>query len=231
MNAAIGDWQRRDWSHATYYGAWPSLRRVLSHLVLSGAPDLTPLVPRVAAPAARQTYFTPDALAALLDAPCPAWLRCLVLLCHDCGLRARTALNLRLSQYNAATGNISTRTKQGRGVSVPVSNRLARVLAIVPGDDAPIVAALAGAPAVSYPAARRHFIALCADAGLPHGYTLHDLRRTVARELYQASGSLDQVQHLLGHMSARTTLGYLASEVLSVDRDALAAVTGEKVNA
>lgn len=223
----IADWQKRDWSHWTYYTSWPALRRVLDRLVYSGAQvGLSRLVPRVPVPAARDTHFTPEALNALLSTPCPAWLRCLVLLCHDCGLRARTALNLRPSQYDATNRSIATRTKQGRSVSVPVSPRLAALLAIAPLGEVPFVPALAGVRGISYGSARLHFVNLCADAGLPRGYGLHDLRRTVARNLWGATHSIGEVQSLLGHSSPKTTIQYLASAVFSVRPANLALVTG-----
>lgn len=199
----------------------------MQRLEASGAPTgLDSLVPRVNAPASRQRIFTPDDLAALLDAPQPAWLRCLILLCHDCAFRARTALSVSSTEYDIARRLIHTRTKQGRAVAIPVSARLAELLAIAPADGTPFVAGLAGVASISYAAARGHFVALCADAGLAPGYKLHDLRRTIARTMWRANRNLQQVQSLLGHASLSTTLYYLASDVLSVDPAELAKFTG-----
>jgi len=41
----------------------------------------------------------------------------------------------------------------------------------------------------------------------------HDLRRTIARMLYRASGQLDQVQLVLGHASIATTQRYLGADL------------------
>jgi integrase len=109
---------------------------------------------------------------------------------------------------------------------VPVSARLASLFAIAPAGPVPIVASLAGVPSISYGSARLHFVALCADAGISPGYTLHDLRRTIARELWDATRDLREVQSLLGHSSPKTTLHYLAGEVFSVTPSALARITG-----
>lgn len=223
----IADWFKRNWSHSTYYTSWPALRRTLQRLEASGAPaGLDSLVPRVNAPASRQRAFSPADLAALLDAPQPAWLRCLVLLCHDCAFRARTALSVSSNEYDAKARVLRTRTKQGRAVAVPVSARLAELLAIAPLDGTPFIAGLAGVPSISYASARGHFVALCRDTGLSPGYKLHDLRRTIARTMWRANRNLQQVQSLLGHSSLNTTLYYLASDVLSVDAEALSAFTG-----
>lgn len=194
---------------------------------MSGAPEgLDSLVPRVNAPAARQRSFPPEDLDALLRAPQPAWLRCLILLCHDCAFRARTALAVSSNEYNAERRILNTKTKQGRAVGIPVSSRLAELLAIAPMDGTPFVAGLAGVPSISYASARGYFVALCADAGLSPGYKLHDLRRTIARSMWRSNRNLQQVQALLGHASLNTTLYYLASDVLGVDAGVLAQFTG-----
>lgn len=222
----VGDWQHRNWSQWTYYTTWPSLRRVLDRLALVGAPpNLQKFVPRINLPAYRATHFPPEHLALLLAARCPVWLRCLVLLCHDCGLRARTALQCGPENYNTSAQTITTITKRGLSVTVPVSARLARVLVLATTGGS-FVAALAGVTAVSYSAARAAYVRLCQDAGLPPGYQLHDLRRTVARELYAATGSIQQVQALLGHDSPKTTLSYICDAVVAVKPGALAKING-----
>jgi integrase len=54
-----------------------------------------------------------------------------------------------------------------------------------------------------------HVVKDCAKSAAIENLAPHDLRRTCARLCRDAGGELDQIQHLLGHVSVQTTEKYL----------------------
>ena len=48
---------------------------------------------------------------------------------------------------------------------------------------------------------------MCDDIGVPR-YTIHQLRHTVATELFEQGHRLETLQRRLGHADIRTTMGY-----------------------
>jgi integrase len=54
-----------------------------------------------------------------------------------------------------------------------------------------------------------HWRRLLQAAGIRHGITIHDLRRTAAFTVWEATKDLKKVQHVLGHSLVSTTARYL----------------------
>ncbi len=54
------------------------------------------------------------------------------------------------------------------------------------------------------------------------GWTWHDLRRTAAHRLYEATGDIRDVRDLLGHHNLGSSLIYLAAQQVAVPRERLA---------
>lgn len=183
------------------------LRRLLRSLTAHGAPHgLEDSAPRIPAPAPRPDTVALDDLNTLL-ALAPPHLKLYLLLCHDCALRANTAL--RVGWHNLQDDDvIAMVTKFGAVVRVPISGRIRELLRQCPKGNAPWVALLRGRP-VAYPTINAQLHALLATAGAPRGTRSHDLRRTMAERTYALTADLRVVQTLLGHGKLHSTLHYL----------------------
>jgi integrase len=166
---------------------------------------------------------TPEERAKLLDTAAPN-LAFFILLCADLGLRHKTAAGIRAQDYNPKTRTLTFRTKGAVTQSLPVSNEVARIIeALPPGADRgrPIVALLQttrrGSITGSNPRFSRQWERLKEKAGVRRELHIHDLRRTAAEEVWDATLDIRAVQAQLGHQSPTTTARYLANRVTQKD--------------
>jgi integrase len=210
----------------TRYTSHHALRRILRKLADFGAPrTLAALIPKVAQPSPRAVIFTADQVSTLVSIA-PPWLRLLILLCHDCALRAQTALALTRQHYRQDDRTIAIQSKRRQVAHVPVSGRVAALIDLAPVGSAPLIALLRGKP-LGYHTARAAFVALLAQAGLPPTFHLHDLRRTSAEAVYRVTSDLRVVQTLLGHDHLQTTARYLFRDRAALTHTTLeAAISG-----
>jgi integrase len=186
-------------------------------------------VPRIAKPSAREvTIPAADFTAALGHASLP--LRMMMLLCHDCAFRAATALRMAPINYNVEAGLLSTRTKFGRAVTVPVTARLRVLLALLthaPADSAvPFVHLLSGSKGWSMSSMQNEWKAVRLTIGRPE-LRFHDLRRSMAVDTLNVTRDLRVVQALLGHTNLAATFHYLDHNISHLSaEEAEAAIKG-----
>jgi site-specific recombinase XerC len=165
---------------------------------------------------------TPAELATLRNCPDTA-LRWVILAASEAGLRSGAAYACTIR--DCAEGRIAALTKNSRRTNVPTSPRLAALLATIPTDkppDTPVTAALDGAP-VTKQALQRRWWRWKKQCGIRKELRLHDLRRGLARAVYNTTGDLRQVQGLLTHSSLTSTLWYLDAGEPTLDRYAITA--------
>lgn len=183
------------------------MRSILDALQSDGAPfGLRNAVPKVALGAPRSVTVTDTDLEAVLQTA-PTHVRLFVLLCHDCALRSGTAVRVSRRHINDA-GEIVAPTKRGQIARIPMSGRLAALVAALPRGDAPLVE-LARGRTFSQGAAIIAWHAVCDRLGIPRGMRPHDLRRTMAEKVYHLTADLRVAQTLLGHRQLKSTLDYL----------------------
>src|SRR5208337_405794 len=96
-------------------------------------------------------------------------------------------------------------------------------LAIEQNPDLPILQTL-GSQTHSERYLTKKLAALKLKAGVTNQGTIHDLRRTCARELYDKTHDLRLVQQLLGHRNLSSTLAYIGITTTEDLREALAAI-------
>ena len=199
----------------TRFVRFAAFRRVLRKLVLSGAPDLSSLVPRLPKPSAREVTISPEQFAELLPAASLP-LRMMLLLCHDCALRASAAIRFCPAQYDATEQVVRLRTKFGRAVTVPVTPRLAALLALVthaPADSTvPYIKLLTGPRGYSYTTLQNEWQEVRERHGIAH-VRFHDLRRSMAVNVLKVTADLRLVQALLGHNDLSATFHYLDHDI------------------
>lgn len=148
--------------------------------------------------------------------------RVMLLLCYDAALRGGTAVQC--APKHIRNGRVRMHTKFGDSVDVPLSPRLAAHLAIATFGLPPEVAQSVSTPYSALLFGRPYrlqqfendFARLREATGI-QTLTLHDLRRSKARELYATTHDLRAVQSLLGHRSLRSTLHYLDAGVQPVE--------------
>jgi len=61
-----------------------------------------------------------------------------------------------------------------------------------------------------------HWRKLCKQCGIQRHIRPHDLRRTMARNVYTATGDLRDVRNVLGHSRLSSTVWYLEAELSAV---------------
>jgi integrase len=222
LQAAISSWQRySQHSRSTYSKI---LRRFVAALERLGAePGLSASVRKVPKPAPRAVIATDQERQKLLAAA-PPHLRFFLLLCADLGLRHRTASSIALRNYNPQLRCLHFTTKGGVQQHLPITPAIADVIAGLPKDadpTQPIISLLRpprpGTPLGRRPRLTKQWAKLKQRAGVRPDLRIHDLRRTVAEDIWEATHDLRAVQAQLGHRSPTTTAQYLANRVTLAD--------------
>jgi len=76
----------------------------------------------------------------------------------------------------------------------------------------------------------RIFTDLRRKLGLERRFVPHDLRRTAAVGMLEATGDIRDVQALLGHRNLNSTLWYLDHDLRPVSRSTLELIKGKRTN-
>ncbi len=195
-----------------------SLRRFLRWLEEIGQAPLTisRAVPRFHQPEARGIVATDNERSRLLNAADPA-LRFFLLLCADLGIRHRTAARMSLENWQPATSSLSFTTKGNTHQTLPVTPEIEDTIKRLPTTsprNVPIVALLhTGRPMGPNPRMLKRWWKLKEKLGIRDELRIHDLRRTVAEDVWEATHDLRIVQAQLGHRSPTTTARYLANKI------------------
>ncbi len=141
-------------------------------------------------------------------------------------LRWRSIDFARSSIYcdEAVSGGQDSRTKSGKGRTIPMARVLSEALAKARPDDAQdddlvLVGAIPGEK-LDGSALRRRFIKARVKAKLPE-VRFHDLRHTFGSVAVDGGASLVQVQAWLGHADLHTTMIYLHTKSRAADAELL----------
>jgi integrase len=184
------------------------MKWLLDCIAMQGGPELRECFRGTRTPAARREVPTMAELRVLRSCPNPA-LRWMILCGSEAGLRSGAAYGCTLR--NCLDGRIMAITKNGVVTNTPTSPRLQALLAIVPAEtplDTQVVHALEGAP-VAQKTLRRRWWEWKKRCNVRSTVRMHDLRRSLARRVYDTSHDLRQVQALLSHANLTSTLWYL----------------------
>lgn len=226
MQRAAGAWKQSSFAQHTRSTYSKCLCRFVRWLErVAGAPaTVSDAVPRIHQPQPRTTIATDEERRQILEAASPA-LRFFLLLCADLGLRHRTAASISISNYNPDLRALSFYTKGHVHQTLPVTAQIAGAIEALPRDAdrlAPIVNLLRGKnrPGTrpgQKPRFTKQWKALKKRAGIRPDLRIHDLRRTLAEDVWNATHDLRAVQAQLGHRSPTTTARYLADRITLQD--------------
>lgn len=176
----------------------------------------------------RNVIISPTEAEALLRAA-PPYLYCWISLCADLGLRSGTAA--RVAPQNYGDGHLRFSTKYGAEQCVGVPSHLRPLLESCKVPNVPFVAQLPRGKArtraegqrsitvtgrISANTLAQHWHKLRKQVGIERYIRPHDLRRTVARNVYTATGDLRDVRNVLGHSRLSSTVWYLEAELSAV---------------
>lgn len=213
----LAAWQSK--AQHTRWNYTKALARFLRHVKASE--EITSEVPRVRQPSPRLVIATDAERESLLAAATPR-LRFFLLLCADLGLRHRTATRITISNYDAAARSLSFTTKGNAHQTLPATREIADTIEalIRAGRDphTPIVTLLRpakqqGHPPGPNPRFAKAFDKLKTQLRIRRELHIHDLRRTAAEDVWEATKDLRLVQAQLGHRSPITTVRYLANRI------------------
>lgn len=221
IEGIVGSWRKRFAQH-TRSNYTKCLRRFLRWIVLNASanPTLPDVVPKIHQPQPRLTIATDAERRQLLEAATPA-LRFFILLCSELGLRHRTAAHITPRNYNPHLRAITFKTKGDVQQTLPVTAAIAEVFAALPSTahpDTPVVNLLRSSNPASHtpgknPRFTKQWTKLKQQLGIRADLRIHDLRRTVAEDVWSATHDIRAVQAQLGHRSPITTARYLADRI------------------
>ena len=187
-------------------------------------------IPRVRKHLLRNVTVDDASFEAVMEASDNA-MRLMLLLCRDAALRTGTAAKVRACHI-ACEGEqmyIRRESKIGNWTNTPVTPRLREMLTAavkLAAPDQTLVCALDNSEHLTDNSIRKRILTAkrkaAAKLGVSMEWELHDLRRTTARRLYDATGDLRKVQRLLTHQQASTTLVYLTGAEAPLTGDEIA---------
>ena len=171
-------------------------------------------------PSPRAIVATDDERERLLAAASPR-LRFFLMLCADLGIRHRTATRIAIANYDRDTRALRFTTKGNTHQALPVTDSIAQIIESLPADadrHAPIVNLLRprkqqGHPPGDNPRFLKAWNKLKEQLGIRAELHIHDLRRTAAEDVWEATHDIRIVQAQLGHRSPTTTARYLANKI------------------
>jgi integrase len=221
ISQVVAEWS--EFTQHTRSNYTKALKRFLRWL--EETEDTTPkrisrCVPRINQPAARAVVASDGERSRLIAAAAPH-LRFFLLLCADLGIRHRTASRIAIANYNTLLRSLSFTTKGNVHQTLPVTDEIADTIATLPANSPthePIVNLLRPAKWEGHPAGKnprfiKSFNKLKAKLGIRAELHIHDLRRTAAEDVWEATKDIRLVQAQLGHRSPITTVRYLANKV------------------
>ncbi len=152
---------------------------------------------------------------------CSPRMHFFLLLCADMGLRHRTATRIALGNFDRHTRSLTFTTKGNVHQTLPVPNHIAAIFNAMPEDtprDIPLINFLrtqhdGGNQPGKNPRLYRSWVKLKHKLGIRPELRVHDLRRTLAEDVWNATKDIRVVQAQLGHRSPTTTARYLANRV------------------
>jgi integrase/recombinase XerC len=219
-------------SRATRYNYVSALRHILHDLTeMFGTPQCSQALPRPIPPRPRNVTLTEEERDKVLNAASPH-MRLWLLLCSDLALRSGTAAFIGPRHYNPATKEITFTTKYDERLTLPVTQAIADLFDKCDHQDpTPYTMQLHRAkqkqgPKVGHSSyyansLRRDLQILLTSVGLKRNLRAHDLRRTTAVAMLEATRDIRAVQALLGHTNLASTFWYLDHNATPVKRATL----------
>lgn len=213
----LAAWQEK--AQHTRWNYTKALARFLRHI--KAPEEVTSEVPKVRQPSPRLVIATDAEREGLLAAATPR-LRFFLLLCADLGLRHRTATRIALSNYDRASRSLSFTTKGNSHQTLPATREIADTIEALIREGAdehtPVVTLLRpkkqpGHPPGPNPRFAKAFDKLKTQLRIRRELHIHDLRRTAAEDVWEATKDLRLVQAQLGRRSPITTVRYLANRI------------------
>jgi site-specific recombinase XerC len=174
-------------------------------------------VPKFRKPGHRLNIATDDERERILAAANPS-LSLFLHLCLDLGLRHQTAARINLTNYNKESASLTFTTKGNRQQTLPVSNAIQALIEKVPPGADPTTPIVNLLPGIRKRRSQRPNFQCAwkkhkAELGITRQLRIHDLRRTLAEEVWDATNDLRKVQAQLGHANISTTAIYLANRL------------------
>ena len=160
-------------------------------------------------------------------------MRLFILFCSDLAIRAGTAGTLRPENYDKEKGTLRFTTKKGEKVTLPVTQEIRDLIESCNLEaNEPFVRQLwrqeqghGRRPyrevSVRASTLSAKFRKLKEQVGIERKLTPHDLRRTTAVAMLEATRDVRDVQALLGHRSLQSTIWYLDHDLRPVKRSLL----------
>lgn len=213
LNSLVARW-RQSLSPATAHYRRRGLVALTRHLEAHGAAQgLHRAIQRLRAPQPRRTIATREDLARLV-ALAPAWLRVILLLALQAGMRRGDTLRISAANVDTARGLVVwPMQKTGTTHTLPLTPDLAALFNAAPPETypgEPFVHRYHNHRPISTTALNQAWWRLKERAGVNRDLWIHDLRRTAAELLYLLTRDIRTVAHLLGHNHLATTAQYLA---------------------
>ncbi len=188
------------------------LKRFLEYVDDLAGTRLRKCVPTTECPTPRTVTATNAHYAAIYQ-KAPLWLKAVLAMCRDTGMRRGEAAAIRPCDWQEDTNVVTISRKKGAQSKLPLTPALAQMFraARMQSQVEPVIRSLgyqgSGDAGTNIWAA---FDRAKAAAGLADlDLTIHDLRRTVAQAVYDNTHDVRIVQQILGHKRLTSTLHYL----------------------
>ena len=211
---------------STYAKCFSRFLRYLAE-VHHAPPYLERAVPKFHQPEARATIAT-DSERDLILAHTKGAFHFFLQLIADTGIRHQTASRMTPANFDPHTRSITFLTKGKVQQTLPVSARVADSFAALDPDadpQLPVIYQLSGrSPGRKPQRFSKQWTKLKAKLKLRPQLRIHDLRRTMAEDVWQATLDIRCVQAQLGHRSPTTTARYLANRIALKELQPIAAL-------
>lgn len=187
---------------------------------------------RYPAPRPRNVTVTREEIETLLSRARPH-IKLWLLLCSDLAIRSGTASQLSPHHYDKHAGTLTFTTKCDEHLTLPVTAEVRQLLETCDlTNPTPFVRQIwqtekhkpGPRPAsrnADSSALAHAFRKLCAECGIKRYIRPHDLRRTTAVAMLEATGDPREAQSLLGHKSLSSTIWYLDHDLRPIKRHTL----------
>ena len=197
-----------------------------------GAPKLDDCVRRYSGIRPRNVTITQEEHRALIDAA-PKHVKLWLHLCSDLAMRSGTAAKIAPHNYDPATGLLKFTTKYNERLTLPVTQEIADLFAQCDQkNSASFVRQLwqrksgqqgraPGELTLHHTSLSAAFRKACKAARIHRNIRPHDLRRTTAVAMLEATHDVRDVQAVLGHRNLQSTIWYLDHDLRPVKKDTL----------
>ncbi len=223
-------WRERGLSAKTQRQYNGGLRRLLRWLQVNEA--IVQTIPHIKNVRPRGNIVQQADFEKLLAAA-PPHMRLYLLLCSDTCIRSGTVVRLCENDWNPETEQLLFKTKANAVVTLPTSERLARLIreaVAYPGNRFEPLLTRLGGPQTKWRghAYGRQLKMLIEHLGLQK-FTSHDLRRSQARRVYEGTKDLRLAQAILGHSNIASTFYYLHPHTKQISREEIDAAANERI--